>query len=214
MSSVNPTKYKGWWVELNTLFQTTDVRVSQPETVQIYNMNKVHSFFSKCGWTHNAISGMLGNMMVESTVNPWTFQDRSLDWTDIQGILTTPGGMGLTQWTPARKYYQWATYEGKDPKDGKTMCERIRFEQLHNMQWSLENYGRHTWNDFVTSTEPAWLLADVFMWAYERPGDPDEEQRWTNAEWCFDNIHGLAPLNVLLFNVNKRKELKPPCRRI
>ena len=214
MASVNPTKYKGWWVELNTLFQTTDVRISQPETVQIYNMNKIHSFFSRCGWTHNAISGMLGNIMVESSANPWMFQDRSLDWSNPSAILANTGGMGLTQWTPCRKYYRWTIAENKDPQDGKTMCERIRHEQLHNLQWSLDNYGRHTWNDFVTSTEDAWILADVFMWAYERPGDPDEEQRWSNAEWCFDNIHGLAPLNVLLFNVNKRKELRSPCRRI
>lgn len=214
MASVNPIMYDGWWVELNILFQTTDVRIDDPETVQIYNMNKIHRYFSSKGWTHNAISGMLGNMMVESTVNPWVFQHRSLDWSDPSAILADSGGMGLTQWTPCSKYYQWALDSNLDPQSGTTMCDRIKYEQDNNLQWSLENYGRHTWNDFVTSTEEPSILADVWLWAYERPESPDEEQRWANAEWCFDNIHGFSPLNVLLFNMNKRKELRSPCRRI
>lgn len=214
MASINPIMYDGWWVELNVPFQTTDVRVDDPETVQIYNMNKIHRYFSSKGWTHNAISGMLGNMMVESTVNPWIFQNRLLDWSDPSAILADSGGMGLTQWTPCSKYYQWALDSNLDPQSGTTMCDRIKYEQDNNLQWSLENYGQHTWNDFVTSTEEPNILADVWLWAYERPDNPDEEQRWANAEWCFDNIHGFSPLNVLLFNMNKRKELRSPCRRI
>ena len=79
MASQNPTQYDGWWVELNRLFQTTDVRVSFPERVQIENLNTMYRFFSALGWTPNAIAGMLGNIMVESSVNPWLFQNRTLD---------------------------------------------------------------------------------------------------------------------------------------
>lgn len=214
MASSNPIKYKNYWVELNVLFSTTDVRITPPEHVQIENMNTIHRFFRNLGWTHNAISGMLGNLMVESTVNPWMFQDRSIDWSNIQAILNTPGGMGLTQWTPARKYYTWAVAENKDPQDGKTMCERIRYEQLNNLQWSLENYGQHTWEDFVTSNEEPYILADVWCWAYERPADPDMQQRWANAEWCAEHIYGGIPQAVLLLKGNQRKELKHRCQRI
>jgi hypothetical protein len=218
MASQNPIQYDGWWVELNVLFRTTDVRQSTPEQVQIENMNKVYDYFIAQNWTPNAIAGMLGNMMVESTVNPWAFQNRSLDWSNPSAILADNGGMGLTQWTPCRKYYQWAVDSNLDPQSGTTMCDRIMYEYQNNLQWSLENYGRHTWQDFVTSTEEPWILADVWLWAYERPSDPDEEQRWENAEWVFENIHGgtgiKIPIMLSFFRNNKRKELKPRCQRI
>lgn len=216
MASNNPIKYDGWWVELNTLFQTTDVRIDDPEQVQIYNMNKVYDFFIRKGWTPNAIAGMLGNMMVESTVNPWVFQDRSLDWDHPTQIIMNQGGMGLTQWTPCNKYYSWALDEHLDPKSGTTMCKRIKYEEDHNLQWSLDNYGRHTWNDFVTSTEEPWILADVFLWAYERPADPDEEQRWENAEWVFANIHGSFRLPFMISSYRNKlgKVGKVKCLRI
>lgn len=217
MASRNPIRYDGWWVELNANFRTTDVRQSTPEQVQIDNMNLVYDYFRRRGWTPNAIAGMLGNIMVESTVNPWNFQNDTLDWSDPAAILADSGGMGLTQWTPCRKYYQWAIDSDLDPQSGTTMCDRIKYEQEHNLQWSLENYGRHTWTDFITSTEEPWLLADVFLWAYERPSDPDEQQRWANAEWVFDNIHGSGLKTTIMlsfFRNNNRKELKPRCLRI
>ena len=217
MASQNPTHYDGWWVELNIDFQTTDVRQFTPEQVQIDNMNLVYDYFRRQNWTSNAIAGMLGNMMVESTVNPWNFQNGSLDWNDPSAILADNGGMGLTQWTPCRKYYQWALDEQLDPKSGTTMCDRIMWEYHNNKQWSLENYGRHTWEDFVTSTESPSILADVWLWAYERPLDPDEQQRWANAEWCYENIHGSRlklPIMLSFFRNNNRKELKPRCQRI
>ena len=210
MASVNPTTYDGFWVELNTLFQTTDVRISPPESVQVDNMATIYNFFIAKGWTPNAIAGMLGNIMVESTVNPWLFQNRSLNWNNPAGILADNGGMGLTQWTPCRKYYQWAIDNNMDPASGFTMLERIVYESQHNLQWSLNNYGRHTWNDFITSTEDPWVLADVWCWAYERPSSPDMQQRWSNAEWVFENITGggiTIPIMLLLIR-NKRKEIK------
>lgn len=215
MASVNPFQYDGWWVELNTYFRTTDVRVYQPERVQIENMNKVYEYFTTIGWTPNAIAGMLGNMMVESTVNPWLFQNRTLDWSDPASIRADNGGMGLTQWTPCRKYYDWAINNNLDPQSGNTMCARIYYEQVNNLQWSLENYGRHTWEDFITSTETPSILADVFCWAYERPADPDMQQRWENAEWCFQHIPGASGLKIpFMISFNRRKELKPRCQRI
>lgn len=203
--------YDGWKVNLNVRFQTTDVRIYDPDRNQVLNMNLVYDFFVKQqGWTPNAVAGMLGNMMVESTVNPWMFQ-HGLDWSDPAAIIADNGGMGLTQWTPCRKYYQWALDSSLDPKSGYTMCARIMYEYQNNLQWSLDNYGRHTWEDFVTSTEEPWILADVFLWAYERPADPDEQQRWANAEWVYDHIHGsrLNPAIYFSFIRNsRRKELK------
>ena len=222
MASVNPQQYDGWWVELNVLFRTTDVRIYEPERVQIDNMRRVYAFFIRLGWTPNAIAGMLGNIMVESSVNPWYFQNHSLNWDDPSSIMADTGGMGLTQWTPCGKYYHWAVSNNYDPQSGTSMCQRIEYERENNLQWSLDNYGQHTWEEFVTSTEPPEILARVFLWAYERPAalPPEQEadrlaQRGENAIWVFEHIGGLTPAKlVLLSRQNKRKELKPPCRRM
>lgn len=216
MPSNNPVLYDGWWVELNVYFQTTDVRIYDPEQVQIDNMRKVLQYFLAKGWTRNSICGMLGNMMVESTVNPWLFQHSSLDWSDPAAILADSGGMGLTQWTPCRKYYQWAVDSNLDPESGNTMCDRIYYEYQNNLQWSLDNYGQHTWEDFVTSTETPEILARVFLWAYERPADPDLAQRQANARWCFDNLRAtINPVKLFWFlNANKRKVLKRIWKRV
>lgn len=216
MASNNPVQYDGWWVELNVYFRTTDVRIYDPEQVQIDNMRLVMQYFLAKGWTRNSICGMLGNMMVESTVNPWLFQHISLDWSDPNAILADNGGMGLTQWTPCRKYYQWAVDSNLDPESGTTMCDRIYYEYENNLQWSLDNYGHHTWEDFVTSTETPEILARVFLWAYERPADPDLSLRQANARWCFDNLRDtINPVKLfMLMNANKRKVLKRIWKRV
>ena len=216
MASNNPVQYDGWWVELNVYFRTTDVRIYDPEQVQIDNMRLVMQYFLAKGWTRNSICGMLGNMMVESTVNPWLFQHSSLDWSDPAAILADSGGMGLTQWTPCRKYYQWAIDSNLDPESGNTMCDRIYYEYENNLQWSLDNYGQHTWEDFVTSTETPEILARVFLWAYERPADPDLAQRQANARWCFDNLRAtIDPVKLFWFlNTNKRKVWKRRWKKV
>lgn len=223
MASVNPILYDGWYVELNTYFTTTSVLVYPPENVQLHNMNNVMNYFLSLGWTRNSIAGMLGNMMVESTVNPWLFQHHSLDWNDPAAIQADSGGMGLTQWTPCRKYYDWAVDSDMDPKSGNTMCARIEYEYTNNLQWSLDNYGQHTWNDFITSTETPEILARVFLWAYERPAalpTPEEEaarlaQRQNNARWCYDNLGRIRPAIMLnLFGINQKKGVKRKWRKI
>lgn len=211
------TQYDGWNVELNTLWYTTDVRNHDPSDAQIYNMNKVFDYFIAQGWTTNAIAGMLGNMMVESTVNPWTFQNHTLDWSNPVAILADNGGMGLTQWTPCRKYYQWALDSNLDPQSGTTMCDRIKYEEDNNLQWSLDNLLHYTWADYVASTQTPEILSRVFVWAYERPASPDLDQRAANARWVFENIHGLglSPALLMMLNKNnKRKVLKRRCLRM
>lgn len=210
--SVDPDQYNNWWVERNTYFRTTDVRIYEPEQVQIDNMILFAQFFLYYDWTPNCIAGMLGNIMVESGVNPWLFEHSSVWWDEPANIMSDSGGMGLTQWTPCRKYYDWAVnVDGGDPADGNEMCTRILYESSNNLQWSLDNYGHHTWHDFITSTESPEILARVFLWAYERPANPDVAQRQANARWVYDNVlfgaatQLSAEMIVLLAKKKKRK---------
>ncbi|MBO5839665.1 MAG: hypothetical protein J6R06_08335 [Bacteroidales bacterium] len=186
--------YYDWFIDKGRVyFRTTDVNVYQPGDYQKWNMEKIYNFFSGYGWTLNAISGMLGNIMVESGVNPGCCQYASIDWDNPSTIQATSGGIGLTQWTPARKYYNWAVANNLDPVQGDSQCKRIEWERENNQQWSLDNLGRHTWEDFVTSTESPETLARVFVWAYERPANPNIEQRQRNARWVYDYLSNISP---------------------
>lgn len=186
--------YDGWYFEGGRVyFRTTDVNVYQPGDYQKTNILNIYNYFTAQGWTVNAIAGMVGNMMVESGVNPGCCQYASVSWDNPSTIENTSGGIGLTQWTPARKYYNWAIENNLDPKSGDTQCARIEWERDNNKQWSLKNLGNHTWEDFVTSTESPETLARVFVWAYERPKNPNIAQRQRNARWVYDYLTSIDP---------------------
>ena len=186
--------YDGWYFDGgHVYFRTTDVNIYQPGDYQKTNILKFYNYFHALGWTVNSIAGMLGNIMVESGVNPGCCQYTSFNWDDPSSIQNTTGGIGLTQWTPARKYYNWAVDNNLDPKSGDSQCARIKYEHDNNIQWSLNNLGQHTWNDFVTSTETPETLARVFVWAYERPRNPNIPQRQRNARWVYDYLTQIDP---------------------
>lgn len=186
--------YDGWYVNKGRYyFKTTDVNVYEPGDYQKYNIKLIYDYFSAQGWTLNAIAGMIGNMMVESGCNPGCCQYSSMNWDNPSTIESTAGGIGLTQWTPARKYYDWAVAEGLDPLSGDNQCARIQWECDNNRQWSLDNLLHYTWNDYINSTESPETLARVFVWAYERPANPDVAQRQRNARWVYNYLSGISP---------------------
>lgn len=186
--------YYDWYIDKgHKYFRTTDVNIYQPGDYQKHNMVKIYNYFSAYGWTLNAIAGMIGNIMVESSCNPGCAESTSVDWDNPSTILSTSKGLGLTQWTPARKYYNWAIDNNLDPLQGDSQCARIEYERENNKQWSLDNLGHHTWEQFVTSTESPETLARVFLWAYERPQKPDVSQRQRNARWVYDYLSNISP---------------------
>lgn len=170
-----------WWTAPNEYLNRTH---------EDHNAEKVYWYFKSQGWTKNAIAGMCGNMHVESRINPGLWQGRSVP----ANVMTTNKGYGLTQWTPARKYINWALDSGySDYGNGDYQLARITWEWQNKQQWSLNNLGSHTWNDFVYSTESPERLARVFCWAYERPSNPNMELRQQNARYYYDLFERLDP---------------------
>lgn len=142
------------------------------------NAQFIMSYFFERGWTKNAIAAMLGNMQVESTINPglWqSFKEHNLNV-----------GFGLVQWTPASKYIDWATVSGFPNYDDWRViipqCLRIDYELENGLQWQS---GIMTFYEFTQSTENVGYLSDRFCWGYERPADPDLELRADYGEYWF-----------------------------
>lgn len=161
------------------------------------NVRIIYPYFSALGWTDNAIAGMIGNMETESTINPGLWQGREIP----ADPFTTDKGFGLTQWTPANKLINWANESGLDYTSGFVQMARINFESLNNLQWSTNNIFNYTWEQFIHSTESPEDLAQVFVWAYERPENPDIDKRRRDARKWFEFFKRIRIPIWLLFKI-------------
>lgn len=134
------------------------------------------------GWTKNAICGMLGNMQTESTINPGIWQN--LD----EGNMNM--GFGLVQWTPASKYTNWADSSGYQWGDIEGQLARLQYEIDNNIQWIATSQYPMSFAEFKVSTQSPEYLADVFITNYERPADPNQPIRGTQARHWYDTLDG------------------------
>ena len=143
--------------------------------------------YDKCmtnGWTVEAVSGMLGNMQSESNINPGIFQ--GLNWMDMEN------GFGLTQWTPATKYINWA---GANWYSGDREMERIFYEVEENLQWFSNDAATpvvppFNFKGFTQSTLAPDILANYFVWYYEHPEVPNQPWRGKQALEWYEFLYG------------------------
>jgi hypothetical protein len=135
------------------------------------------------GFTKNAICALLGNMQSESSINFGIYE--GLDNT------RTDNGFGLVQWTPNTKYFDWASANGYANDHVNGELQRILWEIDNNQQWmsSYDPQGR-TFLEFMQSQDSPSDLAMVFIQAYERPADPNQPNRGTQAQNWFDTLNG------------------------
>lgn len=147
------------------------------------NARYIWNYLGARGWTRNAVAGMLGNMQTESTINPGIWQ--SLD----EG--NTSGGFGLVQWTPATKLIEWSnTYTEMD-----TQLERLEYELANGIQYYPTDSYPETFAQFKNSTKDPNYLGMAFLANYERPANPDQPARGTQAEAWYDFLEGITPGN-------------------
>ena len=136
------------------------------------NANIIAAYFRGQGWTDNAIAGLLGNMELESYINP------------AQSELGTPlyntnFGFGLVQWTDAsrRDFVAWA---GSDWETNyNKQLYRITYEQ---------NGGYIQW---IPKPEYNYMVM-AFEESYER-GTPLPEVREPLARKWYNYLQGLPP---------------------
>ena len=118
------------------------------------------------GWSRQSIAAILGNMEVESTLNPGIWQNHN--------IGNNSGGYGLVQWTPATKYFEWCTKNNYLPYTMDAALLRIIYELNNNLQWIATNSYNFSFEEFSKSNKSAGELARAFMLNYERPADQSE----------------------------------------
>lgn len=171
-----------------------------PVEQQIANAEYIYNYLLAEGWTVEAISGMLGNIMVESYLNP----------ASSQSAIENPkggNGYGIFHWDPPQdKILRWIGKEDKtelnditnnsprilmdlqleyfiisstrpiEPKDGG---ETMYLEFYEDDKGNGVNYY-----DYITMEKSPEEMADLFRESYERNGDHSRDGY--RREWAED----------------------------
>lgn len=141
------------------------------------NARLVFSYLLNKGWSVNAIAGLLGNMQVESTINPGIWQN----------LNPNPKlGWGLVQWTPSTNFTDWAAANGYDNDDGNAQLLWIDTETVPFGQWIETSKYPVSFDEFKVSTDTPENLAYVFLYNFERPGDLNQPLRQQYARYWYD----------------------------
>ena len=126
------------------------------------NSDIIKDYFYDNGWTMNAIAAIVGNMQVESGINPGRWEN------DDIGNLSA--GFGLVQWTPATKLRDWidSEYGSEDYTNGDYQLERIIYELNNGLQYSPSKGFNETFSEWTISNKNPGYLAAAFLCNYER----------------------------------------------
>lgn len=150
------------------------------------NAQYILNYLRSRGWTKNAVCGMLGNIQAESTVSPGRWQNGD------EGNMHL--GFGLTQWTEATKYFDWAARKNLYPIDMDSQLQRILAEvnptAPDEVQYQVQPSYNITFPAFVKSTQSASYLAAAFLYNYEQPAKPEEKraERENNATNWYNTL--------------------------
>lgn len=166
------------WISTNAYLTQSDME---------NNATEVWNYFGGIGWTLESVSAMLGNMQSESTINPGVWQSLR-PWGDPD-----KHGFGLVQWTPYTNITDWMASHGYSIGDGNGQCRKIHEEMLSGEQWIATSAYPFSFEEFSKSTDSPYTLALAFLANYERPADPNQPQRGTQAEAWYSFLSGKPP---------------------
>lgn len=108
------------------------------------------------------------------------------------------------QWTPYTKYTEWVS---GDPSTMDNNLSRIIYELENNIQWMPTSAYNFSFEEFSKSELTPYELGLAFLANYERPADPNQPQRGTQAEFWFEFLGGIVPRkkkNKWLLERNKK----------
>lgn len=171
----------GKWISSNSFLNQAEME---------NNAEMVWAYFRYMGWSLEATCAMLGNMQSESTINPGI-------WENLDAWPSNPNlGAGLVGWTPYRRITDWLAKKGYAWGDGNGECAKLDEEMRHpeiEVTWIPTEKYPMTFKEFAISHEDPEYLALAFLANYERPANPNQPQRGTQAKQWYAYLKG-APV--------------------
>ena len=198
--------YNGWYVSANQY----DVGPSSgnPTNYQKHNVDIIYGIFHALGWTDNAIAGMVGNMMYESSIDP------ACAYPSIGNTLATIGNTYASQ-HPDNAYglVQWKGRGSVDPANNQLVGYAIRYNtewydgdiQMQRLSWEYNEPAKfhpqtvdgvyYTFASYAASTADPRTLAKVWMVCYEGTYSVLDTRK-ANAQLWYDYFGGNPPVPV------------------
>lgn len=196
-----------WVVRISD--KASELTLSEPE-----RNNNAYCFFSEMsnkGWTLEAICGALGNIRLESTINPGACEINRGQ--PRVGSLYFGGGLGLIQWTDYPAYVQqyvnpllwYANRVNGSWWSGNLQCDLIDLAddpvitdcgegQGARWGWLNNSHAYLPYSEYKAYTGSVADAAEIFMWSMERPGDSSTlSQRQFYASYWYDYLGGMTP---------------------
>ena len=151
--------------------------VAQSSSDMDHNGLYVAKRLASKGLSKAAVAGVLGNLQLESGINP------------KQAQIGGGGGFGMAQWTPRSKIRTWLDANGMsdvsdDDLEGQTSM--LAAEITNISAWAGHNTE---FNEWKTTDDPQTAATD-FRAGYERAGVPNDELRRKYAKDWYDNKLG------------------------
>lgn len=82
---------------------------------------------------------------------------------------------------------------------------RIIYELENNLQWIATSEFNFSFEEFSKSTDTPYNLAMAFLANYERPADPNQPSRGSQANEWFEYLDGVIPPTPITIRKNKFK---------
>lgn len=178
------------WI-VGTAYQSFDDYGSEQKN----NAACLYSYFYFKGWTIQAIAGLCGNIMGESSFNPAALE-ANVPY-PVEGK-----GTGLVQWTPYPDRYNQLNplhvifnvlgYDWNEYSNGNYQCDAIYAEYQQSTgekdwgiegQWITTSAYPESWSEWAHSNADPGYLALVFQANYERPGSLHSERAEYARKW-------------------------------
>ena len=155
------------------------------------NAERAYNYLVTHRYTPEQAAGIVGNMILESGVNPQRLQGTGLNQlTPADTAVSSSAGWGIVQWTPAGKMIRPVKESGKDPNDLNTQLDYLTAgDKL--------NGGAHgDAADKVRATSTVEEATRVFGTDYEAPADlgASIQQRTTYAKAIYAKATQGTPL--------------------
>lgn len=204
--------YNDWYVAAADYYSVGPAS-GTPSANQQHNADKIISFLQGLSWSNNAIAAVLGNMQLESNLNPARvypisgFPNGGATLADIDNSIAInhpDPAYGLVQWkgtttTPPagnqlvsyaiRHNYQWY--------DGDIQLQRLQWEYTEGVKFHPQTVDGTYWTfaDFASSTADVNTLVKVWMVCYEGTYSRLDERK-ANGRYWLDYIGGQPPAPV------------------
>lgn len=209
---INPNKAANWFAELNADYDWTQqsAKAQRNATMVWYWICDNLAKYGGGKPSIKACAGLLGNMYIESTINPnlweWYFNQTAHDpWSN---------GYGLVQWSPMAidfvsyqigypaswdYYNQIVAYAQAHPEEwqanGPQQMRQLMYEANNNLQWGpnssasqsgLPTNPPFTMLEFFSDDRyTAWQYGEAWQYYYERAASPTPGQRGDWAQNVF-----------------------------